>query len=55
MITGFKPSTLGEELTSLGFHLKENLSPKEIETRYLKGHTDEDNAFNTHFACAVVE
>jgi len=37
MITGFNPSTLGDELACLGFSLKENLSPVNIEERYFKG------------------
>ena len=56
MITGFNPSTLGEELASLGFHLQENLSPKDIERRYLQGRTDGYQADeHLYFACAVVE
>jgi methyltransferase (TIGR00027 family) len=56
MITGFNPSTLGEELASLGFSLKENLSPADIEERYFQGRTDGYHAYEyRHFACAVVE
>ena len=56
MITGFDPSTLGEELASLGFSLQENLSPADIEEHYFKGRTDGYHAYEYgHFACAVVE
>ena len=56
MITGFNPSTLGDELTCLGFSLKENLSPEDIEEHYFKGRTDEYQAQEYgHFACAVVK
>jgi methyltransferase (TIGR00027 family) len=56
MITGFNPSTLAEELASLGFSLQENLSPADIEERYFKGRTDGYHAYEyAHFACAVVE
>lgn len=52
---GFIPSRLAKDLTGVGLHLKENLTPKEIKNRYLKGYTDEYNIFNGHFACAVVK
>ena len=56
MITGFDPSTLGEELASLGFSLQENLSPEDIEERYFKGRTDGYHAYEYgHFACSVVK
>lgn len=56
MITGFDPSTLGEELASLGFSLQENLSPEDIEKRYFKGRADGYHAYEYgHFACAVVK
>jgi len=56
MITGFNPSTLGEELASFGFNLRENLSPEDIEERYFKGRTDGYHAYeHGHFACAVIE
>jgi len=56
MITGFNPSTLGEELASLGFRLHENLSPANIEERYFQGRTDGYHAYEYgHFACAVAE
>ena len=56
MITGFDPSTLGEELASLGFSLQENLSPEDIEERYFKGRTDGYHVYEYgHFACAVVK
>ena len=53
---GFKPSKLTEDLASLGFQLKENLSPSDIEERYLQGHMDEFHTFEyVHLACAIVE
>ena len=56
MITGFDPSTLREELASLGFSLQENLSPEDIEKRYFKGRADGYHAYEYgHFACAVVK
>ena len=56
MITGFNPSTLAEELASLGFSLQENLSPADIEERYFKGRIDRYHAHeHVHFACAVIE
>ena len=56
MITGLNPSTLGDDLASLGFSLKENLSQEDIEERYFKGRSDEYLAHeHGHFACAVVK
>jgi methyltransferase (TIGR00027 family) len=56
MITGFNPSTLAEDIASLGFRLQENLSPKDIERRYLQGRTDGYQVHeHLYFACAVVE
>ena len=56
MITGFNPSTLAEDIASLGFHLQENLSPKDIEIRYLQERTNGYQADeHLYFACAVVE
>jgi methyltransferase (TIGR00027 family) len=53
---GFIPYRLDEDLARLGFRLKENLSPKDIEECYLKGCKDKYSAFESvHFACAVVE
>jgi len=53
---GFNPSTLAEDLANLGFRLHENLSPADIEGRYLKGCMDEYNTDeHVHFACAVTE
>jgi hypothetical protein len=51
---GFNPPRLAEDLTTLGFRLYENLSPADIEERYLKerpnGHLE-----YVHFVCAVTE
>lgn len=56
MITSFNPSTLAEDLARLGFCLQENLSPEDIERRYLQGCTDGYHATDiVYFACAVVE
>jgi methyltransferase (TIGR00027 family) len=56
MKTGFNPSTLAEDLSRLGFSLKENLSPADIEIRYLQGRTDEYHAADyVYFACAIVK
>ena len=56
MITGFNPSTLAEDIGSLGFHFQENLSPTEIERCYLQGRTDGYQVDeHLYFACAVVE
>ena len=53
---GFIPSRLAEDLASLGFRLKENLSPADIEDCYLKGYKYKYHAFDyVYFACAVVE
>lgn len=56
MITGFKPSTLAEDLKSLGFRLYENLSPDDIEILYFQGRMDGYHAQeHGHIACAVIE
>ena len=56
MITGFNSLMLGDELTCLGFSLKENLSPVDIEEHYFKGLTGEyQTQEDGHFACAVVK
>jgi O-methyltransferase involved in polyketide biosynthesis len=51
---GFNPASLAENLTSLGFRLHENLSPKDIEERYLHERPDGHLEY-VHFACAVTE
>jgi len=51
---GFNPSSLAEELASLGFQLYEDLSPKYIEKRYLQGRAY-GHYEHGHFACAVVD
>jgi methyltransferase (TIGR00027 family) len=54
--TGFNPSTLAEDLSCLGFHLQENLSPADIEKLYFQGRLDGYHmSRHGHFACAVVE
>lgn len=55
MKTGFDPSTLAEDLEGIGFHLRENLSPSDIEERYFKGRTDDYHASeHTYFAWVEV-
>lgn len=56
MITGFNPSTLAEDIASLGLSLYENLGPANIEERYFQGRTDGHHApEHGHFAYAIVE
>jgi len=52
---GFNPLTLGEDLASLGFDLVENLSPSDIERRYLKECTDQHALKHINFAHAVTK
>lgn len=55
MQTGFDPAALGSELSALGFHLEENLSPADIQAKYFQGRTDGYYAFeHIHFARAIV-
>lgn len=55
MQCGFDPITLAADLAGLGWRLRENLSPSEIEGRYFRGRTDGYHAYeHVHFACAVV-
>ena len=51
---GFNPSNLAEELASLGFRLYEDLSPTDIEGRYLQGRTY-GHYEHGHFSCTVVD
>jgi methyltransferase (TIGR00027 family) len=51
---GFNPSSFAEELASLGFRVYEDLSPTDIEGRYLQGRTY-GHYEHGHFACAVVD
>ncbi len=51
---GFNPSNLAEDLASLGFQLYEDLSPTDIEGRYLQGRKY-GHYEHGHFACAVVD
>jgi methyltransferase (TIGR00027 family) len=56
MRAGFDPGTLGPELARIGFHLREHLSPHEIEARYFQGRTDGFHATeHAHCAWATVE
>jgi methyltransferase (TIGR00027 family) len=56
MITGFNPSTLAEDIASIGLSLYENLSPADIEERYFQGRKDGHHApEHGHFAYAIVE
>lgn len=52
---GLDPATLAADLAALGLHLRENLSPSDIELRYFQGRADGYHAFEqVHFAEAVV-
>lgn len=56
MITGFNPSTLEEDIASLGLSLRENLSPGDIERRYFQGRKDGHHApEHGHIAYVTVE
>jgi methyltransferase, putative, TIGR00027 family len=56
MITGFNPTTLDEDIASLGLSLHENLSPEDIEKRYFQGRRDGHHApEHGHIAYAIVE
>ena len=56
MKLGFDPSTLAADLASLGFNLKENLSPSDIQERYFQGRTDDYHALeHAYIVWAVVE
>ena len=49
------PSTLVEDLVSLGFSLQENLSPEDIEERYFKGRSDGYPAYeHGHFVVQLL-
>lgn len=53
--TGFDPSELPGLLSSLGFDLRENLAPAEIERRYFAGRSDNYHAFEqVYFAEAAI-
>ena len=55
MLTGFDPEALAEELYNLGWNLRENLDPGEIEHRYFQGRNDGWHASNhSHLALATV-
>jgi hypothetical protein len=41
MKTGFDPDALVAELDRLGYHLRENLAPDDIDGRYFQGRTDQ--------------
>lgn len=56
MITGFNPSTLEEDIASLGLSLHENLSPEDIEKLYFQGRKDGHHAAeHGHIAYAIVQ
>lgn len=53
--TGFNPSILAGDLTSLGLLLHENLNSDDIERLYFIGRTDGYHiSEHSHFACAIV-
>lgn len=54
--TGFNPSTFEMELNKIGLHLREDLSPSDIQSRYFQGRTDKYHALEQlHIACAEVK
>lgn len=55
MRTWLDPAVLAVDMGNLGFRLKENLNPAEIEARFFAGRTDGYHAFeHVHFAWAQV-
>ena len=56
MKTGFDPASMKQEMAELGLNLLENLSPTDIEKRYMTGLNVSLKAHkNVYFALAVVE
>lgn len=56
MKTGFDPASMKQEMAELGLNLLENLSPTDIEKRYMTGLNVNLKAHkNVYFALAVVE
>lgn len=56
MITSFESATLASELQFLGFTLRENLNPGEIERRYFQDRSDGFHAYeHMHFAHTEVK
>lgn len=56
MKTGFDPSTLSDEMASVGLELIEDLSPSEIEERYFKNRKDGYHAYeHVHLARVAVK
>jgi len=56
MKAGFEPLTLSSDLSELGLHLHEDLSPWDIQLRYFMGRTDNYHATeHTHMAYTVVK
>jgi methyltransferase (TIGR00027 family) len=52
-ITGFDPSRLPDDLSTVGFDLRENLNPSDIQERYFQGRDDGYYACeHLHFALA---
>jgi methyltransferase (TIGR00027 family) len=55
MKAGLNPSTLADDLKSLGWLLMENLNPSDLEKRYFQGRVDEYHAFDyIHYAQAMI-
>lgn len=55
MKTGFDPSALATELQRNRLHLRENLSPADIQARYFQNRSDGYHAYeHIHFAWAMV-
>ena len=56
MKTGFDPRTLAEQLAGIGWKLRENLTPADIQDRFFSGRTDGCHASDDAcLALAVVE
>jgi O-methyltransferase involved in polyketide biosynthesis len=55
MKTGLDPGVLEKELRGVGWELRENLSPEDIEKIYFRGYLDGYRARkHIHFALAVI-
>ena len=55
LLPGFDPKILEADLSCIGFNVRENLNPLDIEARYFQGQVDGYRAAeHAHFAWAVV-
>ena len=56
LVAGFDPKILEADICRIGFNVRENLSPLDIEARYFQGRADGYHATDhAHFVWAVVE